>query len=88
MPLKAGLIEVVDVVVGNTIFAFCVLYKLEPGFNFIGVFAERPLVVVYSIEGGFEGWLTLGKVVWPTVSDCEEKIAHLLHHTHPGREPT
>ena len=57
--LEASLVKVVNAVFCDTVLSFHVFDKFKSGFR---IFAQVPLIVVFSTEGRFGVWLVLDEV--------------------------
>jgi hypothetical protein len=52
--LKACFVEVIDIILIDTKFSYCLAYKREPSANNLGIFLEYSLPILRSIECYFE----------------------------------
>ena len=67
---KAGLVEVIDILVLDAVFRFKIHEKREPARDLFRIFAEGPLVVVYARETRSKFWLSLYEARGPTGTDA------------------
>ena len=67
---KAGLVEVVEILVEDGVLRLYITEKLELSPDLFRIFAEGPLVIVYTRKTRPELWLSLHEVRGPTRSDA------------------
>jgi hypothetical protein len=82
---KAGLVEVVGVLIKNTMLRLHVLYKPESITDSLRILAECPLIVILPVELDLQLWFTLYKVCslitfyWFLILLSAERISHILY---------